>query len=279
MKRLAILVVTLMFILGMNSMATAQLSGGDGIYEFYGTYLTEQYDADGLNPHGCTLALNGLTCPTSTKICIKNLTVTGNGTQIDSGDGPPFYGIAIGTVQGTVADIDNDGSGPVSLTVGSSSNDDMQQLMTVSEVDTGGSCSGAAALTPCVQSLTTGRTGGAGVATTVTGDIPTTSQLNPLSYLKCDGNPAFYPEAQLTTETVTIQVLNENQPPNDSMSQTGSALAGDHLILKKANIRLRLTMFGITLAADTMGFNTIEGDFCKGVGCTPGGFGCPAEID
>jgi hypothetical protein len=278
MKKLAIFVVALMFILGMNGVATAQLSGGDGTYEFYGTYSSEQWDADGNDPHTCTMALNGLNCPTTTNICIKNLTVTGGGTVIQSGDGPPHYGIAIGIMYGTIADIDNDGSGPVSLTVGPSSNDDMEQRMSVDEVTIAGPC--GSTTEPCVVSLTTARTGAAGAANTVTGNIPSTSQLNPTSYVRCsDGGTVSYDEAESTTETVTIEVDNEFQPPNSSMSQTGSRLVGDHLVLKKANVRLRLTMLGITLGTDTMGFNTIEGTFCKGVGCTPIGFGCPAEVD
>jgi hypothetical protein len=279
MKKLAIAVFAIMLILGMSSMATAQLSGGDGTYEFYGTYSVEQYDTDGASPHACTMALNGQTCPSTANVCIKNLVVTGGGTQIDSGDPGPYYGIAVGMIPGTFIDLDPDATGPVNLTVGSSGSDDRQQLMSVSEYDSGGSCAGAgvAAVSPCIQSFTGGPTGGGGAANTVTGDIPAVDKSNPLGYLTCTGGGAAYPPSVYTTETVTVQVSNESQPPNDSLSQTGSRLVGDHLTLKQANVRLRLTIGPITLGTDTMGFITMDGDFCKGVGCIP--VACPAEND
>lgn len=277
MTRLAIPVITLMLILGMSSMATAQLT--DGTYDFYGTLYVEQYEADGNNPPGCALETNGLTCPTALKICIKNLDVSGGGTQITSGDGAPYYGIAVEKVPGTVMALDIDGAGPVDLTVGPGSNDDRQCVMVVGD-DGGGSCAASTAAA-CVTSWSFDEVGGPGGTGTVIGSVPAEAvgSIIPLTYPQCGGGLASYTDPTYTTENVTASVSNENGT-NQTVTDTGSRLSGNSLTLKTLLVRYRFGIGPVVLGSDIMGVNTIEGQFCQPAGsCADANWDCPAEDD
>ncbi len=208
MRRLLYPVLSLVLILGMSSMAMAQLS--NGTYDFYGTYSMDSHDADGAG-QACALALNGMTCPSTVNMCIKNLVVSGGGTQIDSGDPAPYYGIAVGKLVGTLLTFDPDGVGPVDLTVGSTSADDILTILSVGDSG-GGSCAGYdAAAAACVNSWATSNVAPGGGAGTVTGDIPITDTVNEqTNYPSCAGGLGTYGQVDYTTETAEAQVSNEN---------------------------------------------------------------------
>jgi hypothetical protein len=272
MKRLAIPFLAFVFIFGMSSMATAQLS--DGTYDFYGTFSIDMHDADGAG-QACSLAVNGLSCPSTTNMCIKNLVVSGGGTQISSGDPSPYYGIGIGQMVGTLMTIDPDGGRPVNLTVGSSSADDILTNIDVGEA--GGSCAAAAA---CVNSYSTGFVAPGGGTGTVTGDMGIFDASKPTTYPLCAGGNGTYGLIDFTTETAEARASNENGA-NQSISQTGSRLSGSSLVLKQPEAAMRFQAGPIVVGTDIIGINTVSGTFCQPAGsCIPNeAIYCPAEND
>ena len=277
MKRRLIPVLSLLLILGMSPMATAQLS--DGTYDFYGTWSLDMHYADGAG-QACALPDNGLTCPASANVCIKNVVVSGGGTQISSGDGAPYYGIAVGKFVGTLATIDPDGVRPLDLTVGGTSADSVLATINVGDDGGGGSCAGMHAAAVCVNSWATSHVAPGGGTGTVTGDIGIASAETPTTYPSCAGGPGSYLTVDGTTETAEAQASNENGS-NQSISGTGSRLSGNSLVMKMPQSVMRRLVAGIPLGTDVIGVFTLDGDFCQPAGsCIPNeGTYCPAEAD
>jgi len=276
MKRLAIMGLTLLLVVGMSSMATAQLS--DGTYDFYGTYSIDMHYADGAG-QACALATNDLPCPSTTNVCIKNLVVSGGGTQISSGDPAPYYGIAIGKIAGSLLTFDSDGGRPVNLTVGSTSADDILSIINVGEAS-GGSCAGTAAAAACVNSWATSHVAPGGGTGTVTGDMGIVEANRPTSHPLCAGGSEAFPWPDFTTETAEAQATNENGT-GQSFSQTGSRLSGNSLVLKMPDAVMRTMIGPIVIGTDAIGTSTVEGTFCQPAGsCIPNeATYCPAEND
>ncbi len=274
MRIIMIAVFILNLSVGLASMAAAI---NDGTYDFYGTFSTEAYFADGVGGD-CALALNNMTCPSTTNFCIKNLDVTSN--VITSNDPGPHYGIAIGIFNGTI-DADYDGTGAVDLTVGASSADDAAASINV-DPGGGGACAAAAA---CVNSLVTGMEAPGGAATTVTGEIPFWDDQTPTTFPLCAGGTGAYGIQPVTTETGEARVTNENGN-NQTLSDTGSRLSGSDptyaLRLVSPISVMRTTIGPIVVGTDVMGMRALNGTLCRRTGagtCIPGGFACPAEDD
>jgi len=272
MRRRLIPLLSLLLILGMSSMATAQLT--DGTYDFYGTFSMDMHYADGAG-QACALEDNGLTCPASSNICIKNLVVSGGGTQISSGDGAPYYGIAIGKIVGSLTTFDPDGARPVDLSVGATSADDI--LTSINVGSAGGSCAAAAS---CVNSWSTSMVAPAGGTGTVTGDVGFVDVTRPTTFPSCAGGTGAYTWLDYTTETAEAQVTNENGS-GQSISQSGSRLSGGSLVLKSPDAIMRTQIGPIVVGTDVLGIVTIAGDFCQPAGsCIPNeATYCPAEND
>jgi hypothetical protein len=281
MKKLAIPLFTLMFILGMNSMAMAI---DDGTYDFFGTYFTEQYDADGKDPHACTLAKNQMSCPETALACIESLVVsTDGGTQtITSGLGcDEFWGVAIAIQEGLVTDIDPDGIGPMTLTVGETGVDEMLSTLESDTMEAG--CGEA----PCIDIHTYGYDpdGDPGVAGTVKGTLGMGSNVNPDQDPLCAGGTHTYLMGTYTTGQIEVEVDNDNAL-NQILTSSGSPLtpAGDDYTLKliTPNIRVGGTLLTITYD-DTMGWNGLDGTLCQRTSaetsCIPEGFTCPERDD
>jgi len=274
MKKISTVTLGLTLILGM---ATAALARDDGTYDMWGTLSYDGTYANG-NTTDCSLAANGLPCPSQVNVCIQDLNVSSD--HITSNGAAPTYGIAMGILDGDPLDMDFDGAGPVDLTVGSSGADDFLADLVVGST-AGGACSGEAQ--PCVSSVTAGMVAPGGGAGTVTGKIPLVVADFPiLAPPMCSGGQGQYPEGSLTTETATAKVSNESGT-NQTISATGSRLSGLDLTLVGALTGYRATVAGIVVGQDSMITRTFALHMCKrtssGVSCIPGSFSCPAEND
>jgi hypothetical protein len=278
MRKVLFLILSLVFILGMSRTGMAL---DNGTYDFYGTLYMDGHAADG-GTQECALTVNGLSCPSSTDFCIKNLDVTGN--VVTSNDGGPHYGIAVGILKGTVQDIDFDGVGAVSLTVDATGNVDTLQTMVVGDDGGGGSCSGGevGAAAVCVTSLNAGMQSGTAGSGTVTGEIPVTFVGEPTTYPSCTGGLGVYPGANVTTETAEVNISNENGQ-NQTRSESGSRLSGLDMTLAESKPVFRTTILGVPIGTDAFAAVIWEGTLCKRtsptVSCIPGGVTCPAEDD
>ncbi len=276
MRMIIIAVFIFNLSIGLAPMAEAI---DDGTYDFYGTLSVDAYFADGVGGD-CALALNNMTCPSTTDFCIKNLDATSN--VLTSNDPGPHYGIAIGIFDGLV-DADYDGTGPVSLTVGASSADDIIDAINVG-TSGGGSCAGAPAAT-CVNSFSKSMQAPGGDAATVTGEIPFWDDQSPITFPLCASTSGTYDPQLVTSETGEARVTNENGA-NQSLSDTGAGLSGSDptysLKLVSPNPVMRTTIGPIVVGTDALGMRIFEGTLCRRTGggtCIPGGFTCPAEDD
>ena len=273
MKRIVAPTCIVMLILGFASFAEAI---DDGTYDFYGTFSAEAYWADGVGGD-CALALNDMTCPSLVNFCIKNLDASSN--VITSSDPGPHYGIAIGIFD-ALLDTDFDGTGPVSLTVGGSSEDD-----SVSFIDVGTmacACVGPAA---CVKSSSKSMQAPGGDAATVTGEIPFWDDQLPSTFPECGGGNGSYDPQLVTSQTAYAKVTNENGV-DQTLSVTGSGLSGSDptysLRLVSPTSAMRTTIGPIVAGTDVVGMRIFEGTLCRrtsGETCIPEGFACPAEDD
>jgi len=261
MKRRLILVLSLVFILGMSSMAMAI---SDGTYDWYGTFSFDPRSADGSS--SCTATPFGETCPLTANFCITGLTVaTNGGIQTITGPATAPYGINVGAITGLPITISQQGDGQVQLTVGTAG-DDVTTSISVGTVDTGGSCAGAAAVVPCLHSWDSNSpssSGGPGAV--VTGKIPMVDATRPVAATGCAGGGIVYGQIEFTTETATAEATNELGPQSYSNPISGG-LSGNNLIMSAPDAILRTTVGPITLGSDQMVIMTFDGTLCDASG-------------
>ena len=94
MKRLAIPVLALMLIFGMNKTTMAL---DDGTYDYYGTFYFDPRTADGSDT--CAAEQFNEDCPITASFCITNLVVaTDGGTQTITGPDAEPYGVAVESI-------------------------------------------------------------------------------------------------------------------------------------------------------------------------------------
>ncbi len=258
MKRLSIPLLAFLLILGMNSTATAIQ---DGTYDWHGTFSFDPRNADGNDT--CTVTQFGETCPATVPFCITGLTVeTNGGVQTITGPATAPYGVNIGVISGVLpVTIANVGNGQINLAVGTTG-DGTTTSMSVGEVDTGGSCAGAAALVPCLHSWSTTSPSSSGApGAVVTGQIPLLDATRPTAATGCAGGSVPYGQIEFTTETATAEVTNELGLHTYSNPISGG-LSGNSLTMSAADAILRTTIGSITLGSDQMVILTFEGTLC-----------------
>ncbi len=275
MKGPAIPFLALVLILGMSSMATAQLQDGK-IYDFFGTVSMEVRDARPGTP--CSLPPPA-TCPQTTNFCITGLVAGGGGTSL-TGPATAPYGINVGDIVpgGIAPTVTHTGIGQVQLTVGSAtSNADVLTSLNVGECDAGGGSCATAATTRCLNSWTSNSpstSGGAG--SVVTGVIPIQSSERPNPPTGCGSCGLFspFPLTEWTTETAGTSLTNaEYGTTSYSTVDAGvsGGLTGLDLIISTAEGAPKPLPFLLT---DPILVLTLDGTLCDASGGTCA-TGCP----
>jgi hypothetical protein len=261
MKRLLLPVLPLVFVIGMSSKAIAI---SDGTYDWYGTFSLDPRSADGNST--CTATDFGESCPLTVNFCITDLTVaTNGGVQTITGPATAPYGINVGVITGLPITIAHVGDGQVDLTVGTAG-DDVTTSISTDTVDTGGSCSGAAALVPCINSWGSNSPSSSGSpGAVVTGKIPMVDATRPTDGTACAGGSISYGQIEFTTETATAEATNESGPQSYSNPISGG-LSGNSLIMSAPDAILRTTVGPVTLGTDQMVIMTFDGTLCDASG-------------